>query len=219
VDIVLLALRLGIRSGDIVNLKIQNVDFKSNTIEFIQGKTCVPQRLEFLPELKEAIHAYMSAGRPKTEYPNLFISVRPPFRPITVMAVTSLITRCMKKSGISIGSRSYGGHALRMTLASELVSEKVPSDFLTSPMYYLDNNIFDIIGQRTQSGTVFSNIGMIHNMPYLKKYYLFGIKKSYATNNITSVYARYYNIQRACRRHQTVRNSVLFSRDVTILSA
>jgi site-specific recombinase XerD len=42
------------------------------------------------------------------------------------MAVTSLITRHMKKSGILIGDRSYGGHALRMTLASELVSEKVP---------------------------------------------------------------------------------------------
>jgi integrase len=124
--IVLLALRLGIRSGDIVNLKIQDIDFRSSTIEFIQGKTRVPQRLELLPELKEAIHAYLSGGRPETEYPNLFISVRPPFRPITVMAVTSMITRCMKKSGIPIGSRSYGGHALRMTLASELVSEKVP---------------------------------------------------------------------------------------------
>lgn len=124
--IVLLALRLGIQSGDIVNLKIQNIDFQSNTIEFIQGKTRVPQRLELLPELKEAILRYLSQSRPTTEHQNLFISVRPPFRPITVMGATSLITRCMKKSGISIGSRSYGGHALRMTLASELVSEKVP---------------------------------------------------------------------------------------------
>jgi len=124
--IVLLALRLGIRSGDIVNLKMQDIDFLSNVIAFIQGKTRVPQRLELLPELKESIYSYLSEGRPETEYPHLFISVRPPFRPITVMAATSLITRCMKKSGVSNGSRSYGGHALRMTLASELVSEKVP---------------------------------------------------------------------------------------------
>jgi len=32
----------------------------------------------------------------------------------------------MKRSGVIIGGRSYGGHALRMTLASELVSERVP---------------------------------------------------------------------------------------------
>jgi site-specific recombinase XerD len=124
--IILLALRLGIRSGDIANLKIQDINFQSNTIDFIQGKTHVPQRLELLPELKESIHIYLSEARPETEHPNIFISIRPPFRPITVMGVTSLITRCMKRSGILIGSRSYGGHALRMTLASELVSEKVP---------------------------------------------------------------------------------------------
>ncbi|KAA6311903.1 Tyrosine recombinase XerC, partial [termite gut metagenome] len=101
--IILLALRLGIRSGDIVNLKISDIDFQSDVVEFIQGKTHVAQRMEFLPELKGAIHTYLSEGRPDTEHPNLFISTRPPFRAITVMAVTSLIIRCMKKSGISIG--------------------------------------------------------------------------------------------------------------------
>jgi integrase len=124
--IILLALRLGIRSGDIVNLKISDIDFQSNTIEFIQSKTQVPQRLEFLPELKEAIYIYLSEGRPETKQTNIFISTRPPFRPLTVMAVTSLIRRSMKESGISIGNRKHGGHSLRMTLASELVSEKVP---------------------------------------------------------------------------------------------
>lgn len=123
--IILLALRLGIRSGDIVNLKISDVDFQSGIIEFIQKKTNVPQRMEFLPELKDAVQSYLT-GRPNTECPNLFLSIRPPFRPLTVMAVTSLIIRCMKRSGIITGSRKCGGHALRMTLASELVSEKVP---------------------------------------------------------------------------------------------
>lgn len=123
--IILLALRLGIRSGDIVNLKISDIDFQSGVIEFIQKKTHVRQRMEFLPELKYALRTYLS-GRPDTECLNLFLSIRPPFRPITVMAVTSLMIRCMKRSGIITGSRKRGGHALRMTLASELVSEKVP---------------------------------------------------------------------------------------------
>ena len=124
--IILLALRLGVRSGDITNLRISDIDFQSNTIEFIQGKTKVLQRLELVSEVKEAICQYLFECRPETSYPNLFISIRPPFRPITVMAVTSLITRHMKKSGIAAKSRKYGGHALRMTLASELVSERVP---------------------------------------------------------------------------------------------
>ncbi len=124
--IILLALRLGIRSGDITNLLLSDIDFQSSTIEFIQGKTGVLQRLEFIPEVKEAIRLYLFKSRPETSCTNLFISIRPPFRPLTVMAVTSLITRCMKRSSIAAGSRKRGGHALRMTLASELVSEKVP---------------------------------------------------------------------------------------------
>jgi integrase len=124
--IILLALRLGMRSGDIVNLKISDIDFHSNVIEFIQRKTDVPQRLELLPELKEAICRYISQSRPDTVHPNIFLSMRPPFGPITVMAVTSLMIRYMEKTGIIVGNRKRGSHALRMTLASELVSEKVP---------------------------------------------------------------------------------------------
>jgi integrase len=124
--IILLALRLGVRSGDITNLQILDIDFQSNTIEFAQKKTGVLQRLEFIPEVKEAIHQYLFKCRPETSCPNLFVSIRPPFRPLTVMAVTSIITRCMKRAGIAAGSRKRGGHALRMTFASELVSEKVP---------------------------------------------------------------------------------------------
>ena len=124
--IILLVLRLGIRSGDIVNLKLSDIDFRSDVIEFVQSKTCVKQRMEFLPELKDALQTYLSEGRPETKSTNFFISARAPFRHMTVTAVSTLITNCMKKSGISPGNRKHGGHALRMTLASELVSEKVP---------------------------------------------------------------------------------------------
>jgi len=124
--IILLALLLGIRSGDIVDLKIQNIDFQSDVIEFAQSKTGVPQRLELLPELKDAIRGYMNARRPDTTCQHLFITRRAPFRPLTVKAVTMKITNYMEKAGIVTGGRKRGGHALRSTLAGELVSEKVP---------------------------------------------------------------------------------------------
>ena len=91
--IILLALMLGIRSGDIVDLKIPAIDFQSNMIEFAQSKTVVPQRMELLPELKNAIQTYLSGNRPDTTCQNLFITHRPPYRPLSVSAVTALITR------------------------------------------------------------------------------------------------------------------------------
>lgn len=126
--IILLALRLGMRSGDISNLKISDVDFESKTIDFIQKKTRVPQHLELLPDIEDALLSYISTARPVSDLQNVFLSLKPPFRAITTRTIYSLISRRFETSGIDTGERKRGGHALRMTLASELVAEKVPYD-------------------------------------------------------------------------------------------
>lgn len=126
--IILLALRVGIRSGDITNLKLTDVDWGNKEICFIQEKTEIPQRLALLPEVETALTAYISAARPKSDIPNIFISLKAPCRVITKQAVYSLIRRRFESSDINTGNRNLGGHALRMTLASELVAEKVPYD-------------------------------------------------------------------------------------------
>jgi integrase len=126
--IILLALRLGMRSGDIANLKITDVDFVSKTVNFIQGKTRVPQQLELLPEIENALESYISIARPDSNIPNVFLSIKSPVRAISIKTVYSLISHRFEKAGIDTRERKHGGHALRMTLASELVSEKVPYD-------------------------------------------------------------------------------------------
>jgi integrase len=126
--IILLALRLGIRSGDIANLKIEDVDFSGKEIRFVQEKTSFPQRLELLPEIEDALLSYISTARPKSSLPNLFLSLNVPARAITRSSVYWIVSSRFKKSGINTGDRSKGGHSLRTTLASELVTEKVPYD-------------------------------------------------------------------------------------------
>lgn len=126
--VILLALRLGIRSGDISNLKITDVNFNNKTISFIQGKTGVPQRLELLRDIEDALLSYMATARPVSNIPNVFLSVRSPIRPITGRAIYNLTSRHFKKSGVDAGERKQGPHALRMTLSSELVAEKIPYD-------------------------------------------------------------------------------------------
>jgi len=126
--IILLALRLGMRSGDIANLKMTDVDFKNKSVSFIQEKTRVPQRLELLPEIEKALKSYIDAARPDSNLPNVFLSIKSPVRAISIKTVYSLIRHRFEKSGIDTRERKRGGHALRMTLASELVNEKVPYD-------------------------------------------------------------------------------------------
>lgn len=124
--IILLALRLGLRTGDIINLKMENVDFQNKEISFYQMKTQVPQRLELVSEVEEALLSYISTARPTSDEPNVFLSLRAPFKPVSNCVVYEAVTYHIKKAGINIGERHHGAHSLRATLASELVAEKTP---------------------------------------------------------------------------------------------
>ena len=123
---VLLALRLGLRSCDIINLKILDVNFQTKKINFIQVKTLIPQSLELLPKIEDALISYLSSGRPNIAIPNVFLTLKAPIRQLRGHSVHHATSSHLKKAGIVIGDRKQGGHSLRMTLASELVSEKVP---------------------------------------------------------------------------------------------
>ncbi|WP_430885133.1 tyrosine-type recombinase/integrase [Fusibacter sp. JL216-2] len=126
--IILLALRLGIRTGDIVKLKITDIDFKNKEINFIQEKTQVSQHLELLPEIENALLSYISTARPDSDIPNIFLSAVVPIRGVTTSSIYQFISQYIKDAEIDVGERKKGAHALRMTFASELVAEKVPYD-------------------------------------------------------------------------------------------
>lgn len=126
--IILLALRLGMRTGDIVKLKFNDVDFSNKEIKFTQEKTQVCQRLVLLPEIENALLSYITVARPKSDVTNIFLSAIAPIQAITPVAIYGIVSQYIDDSGINVGSRSKGAHALRMTFASELVAEKVPYD-------------------------------------------------------------------------------------------
>ena len=124
--IVLLALRLGMRVGDIINLRITDIDFRRKFIRFTQGKTQVEQCLELVPEVENALKSYLTEVRPPSVLPNVFLTINSAIKPMVRGTIYGIVRRHIKKCGINQGERKCGAHALRMTLASELVSEKVP---------------------------------------------------------------------------------------------
>ena len=136
--VVLLAWRLGMRSGDILNLKIDNINFEARTIEFTQQKTLVPQRLELLPEIEDALFKYLSNDTNRYGSPYIFLSLVAPYNPLAKCAVNNIVNKYFKKANIDTKNRKHGGHALRMTLASELVAENVPYDVVRKIMGHED---------------------------------------------------------------------------------
>ena len=124
--IVLLAARFGMRSSDIANLKLADVNFQTKTLSFVQEKTSIPQKFELFPEIEDALHCYLDNARPESGDPSLFLRDVAPFTGIKASAVATFVGRQFKKAGIPTEGKKHGPHALRMTLASDLISEKVP---------------------------------------------------------------------------------------------
>jgi integrase len=123
--ILLLATHLGIRASDITNLKFENIDWEKSIINFVQIKTQKPNNLPLLSDVGNAIIDYMRNGRPISKEPYIFLSCKHPFTHFNHTAVSHIVQRAFKRTGIDISSRKFGAHSLRHSLASRMLERKV----------------------------------------------------------------------------------------------
>src|SRR4030042_5791155 len=125
--IILLAARTGLRSGDIINLKLSDIDWNKNEIIVTQGKTKEPLYLPLMDDVGWAIIDYLKNGRPITKYENVFVRHLAPFEPITSSSTFyGMITRYISKAGLPVEHKDrIGMHSLRHSLASELLQNNV----------------------------------------------------------------------------------------------
>ena len=125
--VILLALRLGLRNSDIMNLKFENINFENSFIDFTQFKTSVPHRLNMPIDVMEALKDYINNGRKQLDDERIFLSDNS-IAPLHRSRISAIVTRRLEKAGIDCKGRHHGPHALRSTFASELLAEKVPYD-------------------------------------------------------------------------------------------
>lgn len=138
--IVLLASRLGLRSGDIATLTFDSIDYDANLICIIQQKTGTGLELPLLPEIREAIAAYASEERPISDSPYIFLTPRAPYRHISAKAIGKRIAKALERTDIDIGGRKHGAHSLRASLASSMVNEGIPYEAVRKTLGHSDLN-------------------------------------------------------------------------------
>jgi integrase len=138
----LLALRTGLRSIDIVNLKMGDIQWKSNTIQIVQAKTGVPLVLPLLTDVGNAIADYVLNGRPDSELPYLFLRTRAPYRKLSGRSnCYGVSCKMMKAAGIRQGKQDRKGfHCLRHSLAARLLSEETPLPIISSILGHRDKD-------------------------------------------------------------------------------
>ena len=120
--ILLLLARLGLRAGDIVQMRLQDIDWKGAWIQ-VSGKNRRQTRLPLSQEVGQAIVAYLQEGRPQVHNDALFVRSRAPFRPLAShCAVSVLVDRAIRRAGITRPSRG-AAHLLRHSLATSMLQQ------------------------------------------------------------------------------------------------
>jgi integrase/recombinase XerD len=118
--ILLLLARLGLRAGDIVQLRLRDIDWKGAWIHVL-GKGRRETRLPLTHELGEALVTYLTRGRPQTDTDVVFVRSRPPFRPFrSHCAVSVIVDRAFARAEVSRPSRG-AAHLLRHSVATSML--------------------------------------------------------------------------------------------------
>jgi integrase/recombinase XerD len=118
--ILLLLARLGLRAGDIVQLRLADIDWEGGSIS-VSGKSRRRTQLPLTQELGEALAAYLQDGRPRSDATTVFVRACVPFRAFAShQAVTSIVNRALRRAGVIRPSRG-AAHLLRHSLATSLL--------------------------------------------------------------------------------------------------
>jgi integrase len=125
--VLLLAARYGMRPSDIRQLRLDNVQWRAGVIAIRQAKTGGPLVLPLLPDVREALIAYLRSGRPTTQAREIFIRHRAPFEPFVVTNNLAAIMRtALTRVGLAQRPGRRGLYLFRHTLATHLLTAECP---------------------------------------------------------------------------------------------
>jgi integrase len=137
--IVLLAARLGMRVGDIRDLRLEDLRWDEARIERPQAKTGVPVVLPLTEEIGEALIAYLRNGRPPTARREVFLRHLAPFEPFGQDDnLYHIVATYRRRAGIELPRKSHKGlHSLRHTVATRLLEAGVALETISGVMGHL----------------------------------------------------------------------------------
>jgi len=120
--ILLLLARLALRAGDIVQLCLTDIDWKSAQLS-VSGKGRRETLLPLTQEVGQAIVDYLQDGRPQCDDDALFVRSRAPFRRFAHhSAVSVIVEKAMRRAAVTCPSRG-AAHVLRHSAATSMLRQ------------------------------------------------------------------------------------------------
>jgi site-specific recombinase XerD len=122
--IVLLLARLGLRAGDVAQLRLTDIEWQTGTLR-VSGKSRYEVRLPLPQDVGDAIAAYLECRPSASEGDRVFLRTIAPCRPFrNGDGISSVVKRRMQRAGIVTPIK--GAHVLRHTAATEMLRHGVP---------------------------------------------------------------------------------------------
>ena len=119
--ILLLLARLGLRSGEVAFLELDDIDWNAGQLS-VRGKSGQRNELPLSTEVGKAIAAYLRHGRPRSTSRRVFLRAKAPIRGFRgASGVGSIVRHCLKRAGID--APTTGAHQFRHGLATEMLRQ------------------------------------------------------------------------------------------------
>lgn len=134
--IIMLATITGLRSVDIVNLKLDNIDWIKGEIKIVQSKTLNSLSLPLTKDVGLAIQNYLLYGRPRSEEKYVFLRERSPHTKMGECMPYLQFNGYREKLGLPKASF----HGLRRSLGTNMVVAGIPVTTVAQVLGHTDLN-------------------------------------------------------------------------------
>jgi site-specific recombinase XerD len=119
--ILLLLARLGLRSGEVACLELDDIDWNVGQLS-VRGKSGQRSELPLPAEVGKAIVAYLRRGRPDSASRRVFLRAKAPIRGFRgASGVGSIVRHSLIRAGVK--APTHGAHQFRHGLATEMLRQ------------------------------------------------------------------------------------------------
>lgn len=137
---VMLCAIYGLRSSEIIRLRIEDIDWERNQISIWRPKQRNKQIYPLVSSVGNAISRYLREARPSSVQREIFLTLRAPFQPFSTGVIRHAVRKGFETLNIRCPRR--GAHALRHSCATHLVQQGLSL-----------KEIGDHLGHRSSSAT------------------------------------------------------------------
>lgn len=130
--VILLGYGTGLRGADIINLKLSDISWTRQCAKVVQTKTHVPLTVELNGATLNAIADYVLYARPECNAPEVFVTIKAPYRRLTSGFACMIDKYCEKANVKKIPLRAF--HSLRRSFETVMVSHGVPMETASQMM-------------------------------------------------------------------------------------